>query len=271
MSSETAIRTHYLLVNPFVLTSLSGIIGDYHLRLEPIPGRGLLTIVENTPHRPLEKEEWEDFCPCAAWAEADRIWKEDFTQADRDLWRAALKRPHLSNYDLWMKEALTAFNAAHYAPDIPSVSGGYTTKEIIYGETHPPPKACRPPPPQTCALCQDDPTPWYFRLHFSGTFGACWREQGADFDLYQRREETPCIWGLQTQTGIFRFEIGDWYQNLYYFPLPYDPDNYAFYEAWEERPCLTGGTLQVSQFSGTCDGFPEPPDAADYTPYLYPY
>ncbi len=53
-------------------------------------------------------------------------------------WKAALKNPKFTAYDLWMSEALTLLNKGLCPPDHPSPSGGYNTERVLEGSEHDP-------------------------------------------------------------------------------------------------------------------------------------
>ncbi|MBA7658680.1 hypothetical protein ES703_66639 [subsurface metagenome] len=60
-------------------------------------------------------------------------------QANRKQWRDAVKKPHMSGYDLWMKEGLHHGNRILPPPDEPSNSGGFTPGPLNPGSRFPPP------------------------------------------------------------------------------------------------------------------------------------
>lgn len=64
----------------------------------------------------------------------DQIWVNQ-TEAWRDKWRKAIKRPHLSGYALWMREAMSCAFANLNLPDDPSASGGFSTRALVPGDT----------------------------------------------------------------------------------------------------------------------------------------
>ncbi|MBA7540040.1 hypothetical protein ES705_32329 [subsurface metagenome] len=84
--------------------------------------------------------------PCKQWQHADALWVSQ-PDAWRQTWRDALKKPGMSGYDLWMKEALTLCSQNKYLPDEPSISGGWSTSKVVPGETWPPPGKAPPKPP----------------------------------------------------------------------------------------------------------------------------
>jgi hypothetical protein len=55
------------------------------------------------------------------------------------LWRKAVKKHGISGYNLYMLECVACFVAGNYAPDCPSISGGYGYKKITPGAYFPPP------------------------------------------------------------------------------------------------------------------------------------
>ncbi len=52
---------------------------------------------------------------------------------DIDYWRSKLKAPHMSTYDLWMKECLATFSKFGTSPKGASISGGYTINKVVGG------------------------------------------------------------------------------------------------------------------------------------------
>jgi len=125
-----------------------------------------------------ERVVWDfgEHCYCDAYVIADILWVNH--QVDHELWIKAVKRKTLSGYDLWIKEATQCAKNGWYLPDVPSISGGYTTDKIIPGLTWQPPANCVPQPGVT------DPSvyptywpPWDYPL-----FSIVW--QGIDPDVF---------------------------------------------------------------------------------------
>jgi len=81
-------------------------------------------------------------CPCEANKWADRLWVN--LMVKHDVWRKWLKAPHMSPYDLWMKECTECFRRGHYAPLEPSISGGFSRRKVIPHYLFQPPRSCIP-------------------------------------------------------------------------------------------------------------------------------
>ncbi|MBA7699123.1 hypothetical protein ES703_107809 [subsurface metagenome] len=75
---------------------------------------------------------------------ADLFWTSN-TIAWRKMWCDAVKKKAMTGYLLWMKEALPLLNEGSYAPDVPSISGGYTSYKAKPGWSLSSP--CAPPSP----------------------------------------------------------------------------------------------------------------------------
>lgn len=71
-------------------------------------------------------------CPCEAFTAADLSYQK-MSDPDRLTWKKALKKPGMSAYELYMKEAISALiNSGRY-PECPSVSGGFSCSSVIPG------------------------------------------------------------------------------------------------------------------------------------------
>lgn len=86
-------------------------------------------------------------CPCKAFKYLDRYWQLNQNTL-RPIWNAALKKKHMSGYELFMKESLTLCPITGTLPECPSVSGGYAKDKLIPSTNEIPPlgdwigKAC---------------------------------------------------------------------------------------------------------------------------------
>jgi hypothetical protein len=76
---------------------------------------------------------------CQGFSSADKIYS-GWPDSKKDVWRDAVKKPVMSGYTLWMKECLFAWSKGWYAPDVPSISGGYSCRRVVPGHTYPPPE-----------------------------------------------------------------------------------------------------------------------------------
>lgn len=57
------------------------------------------------------------------------------SKAKRAEWKAAVKRPGMSGYDLFMKEAVALLAKGKRPPDHPSISGGWSTRKAVASTT----------------------------------------------------------------------------------------------------------------------------------------
>ena len=114
-------------------------------------------------------------CSCWAWQFCDLTYQA-MSDEDKLAWRNALKKRHMSGYDLWMKECLPLVNQGKNPPDSPSISGGFSSTTAVPGIRYPLPDGnpCQPPPPipegEECDNCEGD-TPLYFSCVISGLTG----------------------------------------------------------------------------------------------------
>ena len=143
------------------------------------------------PHKKGEHDEEPLNCPCKRFTAADWRWRM-LSPADKKMWDAAVKRPALSGYELYMKEALTLAGRGENWPDCPSVSGGFSCNHLIPGADPPtdaqigeapPPPPPPPPPGCDCEHCSLD-TPSWIPVSFHGFVGAA-HEKNLDFELPQ--------------------------------------------------------------------------------------
>lgn len=77
-------------------------------------------------------------CACQCIAQADHLWASGQV-ANKDEWRAAVRRPALSGYNLWMKECFRRFFQDEFAPAHPGPSGGWSDMAGLPGTLFPPP------------------------------------------------------------------------------------------------------------------------------------
>lgn len=76
----------------------------------------------------------------------DAVYQQ-MTAGQRAPWKAAVKKPAMSGYTLWMKESIHLATQGYYLPDAPSPSGGFSASDAEPGATYPPPGCVTPPPP----------------------------------------------------------------------------------------------------------------------------
>ena len=122
----------------------------------------------------------EESCPCKRFKILDVLWRQK-TPAEKAAWNNAVKKHHMSGYELWMKESLTLCANCGMLPAGPSVSGGYSTSYLEASDDEVPPPGDwigkappTPPPPPTwpiggqCDSCSESYTPQYYRCDISG-------------------------------------------------------------------------------------------------------
>lgn len=89
---------------------------------------------------PKKPKKGIETCPCKSWTHADWLWSHGFV--DTDQWRKAVKRPGMSGYDLWMREAVHLASQGHYFPHMPSISGGWSASKCVLGFDYQPSALC---------------------------------------------------------------------------------------------------------------------------------
>ena len=80
-------------------------------------------------------------CACQAWQKADIEWQR-MSENEKANWRAAVKKPGMSGYHLWMSETVWAYNQGISTTGLPSQSGGYRYSHIKKGYVYFPPDDC---------------------------------------------------------------------------------------------------------------------------------
>ena len=100
--------------------------------------RGSMVLLPRRPYAHNRKK--GDNCPCKCWLWNDWSWTHDLVPQEQ--WRAALKRPHMSAYDLWMHESVYLAANGSYLPDAPSRSGGWSNAPALPGTRLQPPYQC---------------------------------------------------------------------------------------------------------------------------------
>lgn len=147
-----------------LMALMSGPTSGFLARKRPYKRHGI-NIGVSVPHKKQVLETTELPCPCQSWKQCDWLYQM-MTEEQRLVWRKAIKKPHMSGYDLWMKECVSLSVKGKNPPDLPSVSGGYSTALAIPGTTWlPPDPDMKPwvppptpvPPPVTGACCLDWP------------------------------------------------------------------------------------------------------------------
>ena len=161
-------------------------------------------------------------CPCESFTICDLSY-QNMSGPDKSLWKAALKKPGMSAYELYMKECLsTAMRTATY-PECPSVSGGFSCGSVIAGAAIeqegfiglvPP-----PPPPEPwpggplCARCPGDSPSVYTTLIEGLVDDGSYLNGTYDIPFWLN-----CIWRLNIGNGSIYVSRG---------PGPYDQLTYS--------------------------------------------
>jgi len=126
--------------------SFSRARGNHHSRTYPI-----CFILPSAPHARMRRHkppgpdgEKLDKPQNAAFAHADKLYQE-LTQEQRKLWHDAVKKPHMTGYDLWMKENLSHLLQGYKPSLTPSTSGGWSCKHLPHNGTLPYPECALSP------------------------------------------------------------------------------------------------------------------------------
>ncbi|MBA7534182.1 hypothetical protein ES705_26428 [subsurface metagenome] len=118
----------------WLATKMSGSFGPSRIQYHRKEGKTVWRM--KPPHKRKLELDSSEANPCRQWKQADAIWVAQ-SENWRQMWREALKKPGMSGYDLWMKEALTLCSQGNNLPDVPSISGGWSTAKVIPGDTWP--------------------------------------------------------------------------------------------------------------------------------------
>jgi len=176
-----------------LITSAHGPVGDHLARTNKRTGR-----TSFAPRRRTTSAR-HAVCGCKLFRLADTFYKAA-GPAYYVPWAAALVRPRMSSYDLYMKEALTLMNAGYSAPHWPGPSGGWTTHAATPGPTFYPHPCAVPAPGQVV-------TGWFrWRLLPFPTGGLyCNYEHHLEDQL--QPEPFPVTFSLRAG---YRYHQGDW-------------------------------------------------------------
>lgn len=104
-------------------------------------------------------------CECVAFRLADLYWQHN-AAALKPVWDPAVKKRHMSGYELFMKEAVYIVQQVNRLPACPSISGGYSCKNVTPSETVPPwgeqtfGRYTPPQPPTDLVCCADAGNNW---------------------------------------------------------------------------------------------------------------
>ncbi len=119
-------------------------------------GKGFMHARAKRTHKTATEKTDFQKCPCEAFKKCDKKYQQLSLQ-QRAPWRAAVKKPHISGYNLYMKECVSLLIKEENFPDCPSVSGGYSCMFAQGGETSPPaPIIGQAPPPSEFVCCFPD-------------------------------------------------------------------------------------------------------------------
>ena len=137
--SRRILKIPKLIFNP-IIYEIRGRLGGAVFKKTPYSKR---IILESYPRRgkPVNKSS-DAYKVRWAWAQAD-LWYRLQNRAWRKMWHDALKKPALTGYQLWMKEALIHINAGLMAPDYPGPGGGWSCRADHPGIDT---VGCPPPP-----------------------------------------------------------------------------------------------------------------------------
>ncbi len=120
-----------------LIASLSGSTADMTLSKSNLPRPYFFDAYRR---KPVTKPRWPSLTqlknPTLAFKYLDAIYSQ-FSEADKNVWRNAVKRPRMSGYGLWMKEAMFTVTRGYPPPRVPSPSGGFACHEVMPGEPDP--------------------------------------------------------------------------------------------------------------------------------------
>jgi len=177
-------------------------------------------------------------CACKVFRNADTYFKAATAEAHR-VWKAAVTRPGMSGYDLYMKEAMTLGHAGYSAPLFPSPSGGFSALHAVPMPTFYPHPCAQPAGGQVV----------------TGTFGWLVRQQGHLLFVKYYHQLTDEYDPLDLLTVHVKANVG-WSDITGDWLLKIDDDmQHADYrEAWAGtiyEPLLTDPIGKLSLDSGT--------------------
>jgi hypothetical protein len=185
-------------------------------------------------------------CSCQAFKYLD-LQYQGFSQAEKDKWRQAVKKPGLSGYTLFMSEGLHHLTKNIPWSGEPSISGGYSHDRPMPGHRFVPPVACVLR--SYSATCLETCTWWlgYYYSLMSPSYTSLWEAAnvlpgwtGKDLYIY----EGLYYWGIGTYNRNYPatngyqtppFEKGPWPEN---FRATGQTCNPPFYDYWDEFPWM---------------------------------
>lgn len=107
-----------------------------------------LSLSPRHPHKAKHYADEDIPCECLAMRLADAYWQAHAATL-KPVWDPAVKKRHMSGYELFMKEAMALILSDNRLPAAPSPSGGYSLHGLI-PSPDPPPWGDRP-------VCKSDP------------------------------------------------------------------------------------------------------------------
>jgi hypothetical protein len=144
-------------------------------------------------------------CPCNSFKLLDLFWQQN-ASALRPIWNAAVKRPHLSGYQLFMDENLRSCHANGCFVSAPSASGGFNFACVTPGSVEIPPAGAwigKAPGPwqHTCPVdCTGMAPTIYLNFAAFDTNGFWGEPVGIHFNLYKvgmpKHGGSSCNWEL---------------------------------------------------------------------------
>lgn len=134
---------------------------------------------------------------CCCFRHCDWLYQQ-MTAEQKLVWKRARKRRGISAYDLWMSECLALTIQHKRPPDIPSISGGFSTAKAVAGSLLPLapcwPVMLHPPPVLSCGIQHiADPSQNHWRLYCT------WAPDVLDYLPDQRRIDYQGWVGLATK------------------------------------------------------------------------
>ncbi len=110
-----------------LLTAITGRVGDTVYGYSPARGIAAQDFWRVTRGKRLRFTEKKPMTMAQkTFKYCDAVYQQ-FTEAEKQVWRNAVKKRGMSGYNLWMKESMALAAQGFYLPDVPSPSGGYAT------------------------------------------------------------------------------------------------------------------------------------------------
>jgi len=216
-----------------IIRSVKGVLQGYYVGYD----RKANQIVNLKKKRSYNKSD-EDKGPgsaCTQWKKLDLMW-QNFPQATKDLWNAAVTKPATTGYNVWMSEAIYHCSHNAFLPDVPSASGGWTHGPLHPGVRYAPLPKILKPTYYGCPLCPGGASerytvimrPSYEDCHF------WWYQSPRTLTVHPM----PCIWRYYGWTGspyLFRMDYA-WQGSI--DSAPYGGTCWLFFISPTIRNCL---------------------------------